>query len=56
MEENKNEIPWWENKEFIKELDQEYADWKSGKVKGYSIEEANASIEELRIKQDALKH
>ena len=54
MEENKDEVPWWENKEFINELDQEYEDWKSGKAKGYSLENANAAIEELRIKRYAL--
>ena len=53
MQENeiKDEIAWWENKEFIKELDQEYVDWQCGKTEGYTLEEANTAIEELRAKR-----
>ena len=46
------EIAWWKDKEFMKDLDSEYADWKSGKVKGYTLEETNASIDQLRIKRN----
>jgi hypothetical protein len=44
------EIKWWENKDFVKELDVSYNEWKNGKARGYTIEEANASIDKLRIK------
>ena len=45
------ETAWWKDSGFIKELDQEYADWKSGKAKGYTLEEVSVSIEQLRLKR-----
>ena len=50
MQEEKiqEEISWWENKNFIQELNNEYQDWKDGKAKGYSLAEASASIEILK--------
>lgn len=45
-------IEWWKDKEFIKKLDLEYNEWKAGKAKGYTIEEVNESIEQLRIKRN----
>ena len=43
------ELSWWMDNDFIKKLDKDFNDWESGKAKGYSIEEVNASIENLRI-------
>ena len=48
QETNGDNIAWWENQEFIRELEEEYADWKTGVAAGYTIEEANALIEKLR--------
>ena len=45
-----NELEWWQDAGFIKELDKEFIAWKSGKTNGYTREEVNASIENLRIK------
>jgi hypothetical protein len=42
------ELEWWKNKAFVKELDKRYADWESGKEKGYTMGEIDASIEKIK--------
>ena len=46
------EVNWWEDNDFVKELDTCYNEWKNGKSKGYTLEEVNASIDKLRIKRN----
>ena len=45
------ETEWWKNNSFIDELDKEYEAWKKGDVKGYTLEEVEASIQELKAKR-----
>lgn len=48
---------WWKERDFIKKLDADYKDWKSGKAKAYSLEEVNISIEQLRfLNEERRKH
>lgn len=42
---------WWQDKKFIAELDKRYQDLEKGKDKGFSIEQAETSIERLRKKK-----
>ncbi|MDI3321542.1 hypothetical protein [Pinibacter soli] len=42
------ELKWWKNKAFVKELNRRCADWETGKDKGYTMEEIDASIEQLK--------
>ena len=44
IEENK----WWQDHAFTKELDNRFNEWKSGKEKGYTLEELDASIAHLK--------
>jgi hypothetical protein len=46
-----SELAWWQDNELIKEFDADYKKWKSGKAKGYSVDEVAASIDEMRIKR-----
>jgi hypothetical protein len=43
-------IAWWENNGLLKELDTDYKKWKNGQQKGYTTNEVNASIDQLRTK------
>ena len=36
---------WWKDKAFMKELDNRYKAWETGKEKGYTLDEANALFE-----------
>jgi hypothetical protein len=47
------ELAWWQNNDFIKELDADYKKWKAGKANGYSVDEVKASINQLRQKRHA---
>ncbi len=47
------ELAWWQNNDFIKELDADYKKWKSGKAKGYTIDEVKESINQMRLKRNA---
>lgn len=49
-EEIENTEAWWKDKKFIAELDKRYQDLETGKDKGFTIEQAEASIEKLRKK------
>jgi hypothetical protein len=39
---------WWQDKEFVAELDRRFDAVESGEDKGFTIEELNASISKLR--------
>jgi hypothetical protein len=43
-----DELEWWKDKAFVKDLDKRYEAWESGKEKGYSQAEMDASIEKLK--------
>ncbi len=45
-------LEWWQDKAFTEELDERYNGYKSGKSKGYTVEEVEASINELRQKRE----
>lgn len=47
------EVEWWKDNAFVKELDKRYEAWESGKEKGYTLAEIDASIEQLKKKQAA---
>jgi hypothetical protein len=42
------ELEWWKDKAHVKELDKRYSAWVSGKEKGYTQAEVDASIEQLK--------
>jgi hypothetical protein len=41
-------IEWWKDKDFTDSLNEEFAAWKSGKEKGYSLTEIDESIAKLK--------
>ena len=41
---------WWKDKAFIKEMDEAYDAWETGKEKGFTLAEIDAEIEQLRKK------
>lgn len=41
------EESWWENKEFVKEMDKRFAEMETGKVKLYTLEEAETKARRL---------
>lgn len=47
------ELEWWKDKGFAKELDSRYKAWANGKEKGYTNAEINASIEQLKKRRSA---
>jgi len=38
-------VNWWEDDDFVKKLDEEFLEWKSGRDKGYSLEEIRNTIQ-----------
>jgi hypothetical protein len=42
------DLEWWKDNVFTDELDRRYAAWQTGKEKGYSLKEVDASIEQLK--------
>ncbi len=44
----KGSTMWWESKDFINALNKEFADWKKGKEKGYTLEEIDSLIAQLK--------
>jgi 3-phenylpropionate/cinnamic acid dioxygenase small subunit len=42
------EVQWWKDRSFTNELDQQYTSWITGKEKGYSLQEIDSAIEELK--------
>ena len=47
------EAEWWKDDQFIDELDKRYAAWESGKEKGYTLSEVEASIAQLKRKRNS---
>ncbi|MGC4037399.1 MAG: hypothetical protein QM764_15670 [Chitinophagaceae bacterium] len=47
-EEITEELQWWKDNAFIKELDKRYDSWSNGKEKGYTLSEIDASIEQMK--------
>ncbi|MEO5947525.1 MAG: hypothetical protein ABIP79_11965 [Chitinophagaceae bacterium] len=47
------EVEWWKDKVFAKELDRRYAAWASGKEKGYTLTQLDTSIEQLKKRRSA---
>jgi hypothetical protein len=46
FDENEELKPWYEDEEFVKELDKRVKDWEDGKVKGYTLEEVKNLMQE----------
>lgn len=46
-------LEWWQDETFTQELDERYDGYKSGRSKGYTLEEVEASINELKQKRQA---
>jgi hypothetical protein len=42
------QIAWWKDKDFTDTLNKEFAAWRSGKEKGYSLAEIDESIAQLK--------
>jgi len=42
------DIQWQEDNPFIKELDQRFTDWKSGKEEAWTTEQIDDSMEQVR--------
>ena len=47
------ETKWWDDNQFIDELDKRYSAWESGKEKGYTLSEVEASIAQLKHKNSS---
>ena len=50
VDENAESIPWYEDEEFVKELDKEFEAWKRGEVKGYTVDEVKNFMQEQKAK------
>jgi hypothetical protein len=50
LEDNKSNTEWWKDEEFVNELNKEYEDWKNGNVKGFTIDEVKAFMQEQKAK------
>lgn len=46
------ELEWWQNNDLLQTFDTEYANWKTGKTKGYSLKEVDEKIEQTRAKRE----
>jgi membrane carboxypeptidase/penicillin-binding protein PbpC len=47
------EIEWWKDNAFVKELHKRFTAWETGKGKGYTIAEVGASIVQLKKRRSA---
>ena len=47
------EVEWWKENVFAKELDKRYSAWATGKEKGYTLTEIDASIEQIKKRRKA---
>ncbi|TKK65691.1 hypothetical protein FC093_19340 [Ilyomonas limi] len=47
------QIAWWGDNAFVEELNKEYTGWESGDTKGYTIEETEQIITELKSKRQS---
>lgn len=43
-------IEWYENEKFVNELDKEFESWKRGETKGYTIDEVKKFMQEQKMK------
>lgn len=50
LNEEESLTPWYEDEEFVNELDKEFEAWKRGEVKGYTIDEVKNFMEEQKAK------
>lgn len=50
-DEIKSETEWYKDTAFVKELDEQYKVWKSGKTKGYTLKDVNDAVEKLKDKR-----
>ncbi len=41
---------WWNDKDFIKEMDESYEAWESGKEKAFTLQQIDAEYNELKKK------
>ncbi len=42
---------WWKDKTLIKEMDEEYEAWETGKEKGFTLKEIDAEYEQIKQKR-----
>ncbi len=47
------EPKWWQNEQLLQEMDTEYNNWKSGKAKGYTMDEVSTEIKKEEVKRGA---
>ncbi len=48
LNEDESEVPWFENEEFLKELDRRVTEWQQGKAKGYTLKEVKNFMQEQK--------
>jgi len=41
---------WWNDKDFIKEMDESYEAWESGKEKAFTLQQIDSEYNELKEK------
>ncbi len=46
------ETAWWNNAALLKEMDKAYKSWEDGKEKAYTLAEADAAIEQVKLKRN----
>ena len=51
LDESKKAEDWWNNEEFVNELNKEYEDWKQGKTKLFTIDEIKTFMQEQKAKR-----
>jgi membrane carboxypeptidase/penicillin-binding protein PbpC len=44
------QVKWWNDNVFVSDLEKRYKAWETGKEKGYTLAEVEASIDQLRKK------
>jgi hypothetical protein len=50
FDEDEETKPWYEDEEFVKELDKELEAWEKGESEGYTIEEVKNFMEDFKAK------
>ncbi|MBA3673531.1 MAG: addiction module protein [Chitinophagaceae bacterium] len=50
LEENNKTSEWWKDEQFVDTLNKEYEEWKTGKTKGYTIEDVKEFMKEQKVK------
>ena len=46
------ETAWWKNAELMKDMNKEYKSWEDGEEKAYTLAEAGAAIEQVKLKRN----